>query len=51
MDYREIEVLKEILSIANDEGFSEWEALTAIVELVEERFAELDVDVSEEQSF
>lgn len=40
MDNREVEVLNEIFAIANDESFSEREALQAIVEIVEDRFSE-----------
>lgn len=44
MDNREVEVLNEIIAIANDESFSEWEALQAIVEIVEDRFSELGME-------
>jgi len=46
---REVEVLKEIIAIANDDSFSEFEALEAIVEIVEDRFAEMEIDPEDEE--
>jgi hypothetical protein len=46
---REVEVLREIIAIANDDSFSEFEALEAIVEIIEDRFAELEIDPEDEE--
>lgn len=46
---REVEVLKEIIAIVNDESFSEFEALEAIAEIIEDRFAEMEIDPEDEE--